>query len=99
MGSLIERAYALKFLDSNKRRYLWMTMAKLGYKTKEPNPVPVEQAKTYRKLVDYFSNTLDYGPQDFHKVLHLNPPELKALVGVSSLGETVQRLSLVRAVR
>lgn len=90
MGSLIERAHDLGFLDDNKRRYLWMTMAKLGYRLKEPNPVEVEAPQTFKKIIQYFRDELKYSAADFGKLLKLNPLELESLHGVSSSGALVE---------
>jgi len=90
MGSLIERAHDLNFLNDNQRRYMWMTMAKLGYKLKEPNPVEVETPQTLKKIVQYFISELSYGLGDFQKLLKLNPPELQSMHGVSSSGVLVE---------
>lgn len=90
MGALIERAHDLGFLDDNQRRYLWMTMSKLGYRTKEPNPVELETPQTFKKIVQYFKNDLKYSPDDFRKLLKLNPQELESLHGISSSGALVE---------
>jgi Zn-dependent peptidase ImmA (M78 family) len=90
MGSLIERAHDLGHLDGNQRRYLWMTMAKLGYRLKEPNPVEVEAPQTFKKIVQYFREELKYSPDDLGKLLKLNPRELESLHGVSSSGALVE---------
>lgn len=94
MGALIQRARALGFLDENQHRYLWMTMSKLDYRLKEPNPIEREEPKTYRKILDYFMTQLGYATADFVKLLRLNPPELESLVGVSSSGVLVGKVPL-----
>lgn len=90
MGALIERAYDLQFMDSNQRRHMWMTMSKLGYRMKEPNPVELETPQTFKKIVQYFRDELKYSPEDFGKLLKLNPRELESLHGVSSSGALVE---------
>ncbi len=90
MGSLIERAHDLQFLDDNQRRYLWITMSKLDFRLREPDPIEVEQPKTFKNIVQYFLKELKYGPEDFQKLLKLNPLELESLHGVSSFGAFVE---------
>jgi Zn-dependent peptidase ImmA (M78 family) len=91
MGALVERAHGLGYLDDNQRRYLWMTMAKLGYKSKEPNPVEKEEPKMLKRMVQYFMDELNYKPADFQKLLKLNPQELESLHGISSSGAFVEQ--------
>jgi hypothetical protein len=67
-----------------------MTMAKIGYRLKEPNPVEVEIPQTFKKIVQYFREELKYSPSDFSKLLKLNPRELESLHGVSSSGALVE---------
>lgn len=64
-------------------------MAKLGYRLKEPNPVEIEAPQTFKKIVQYFREELKYSPDDFGKLLKLNPQELESLHGVSSSGALV----------
>lgn len=86
MAFLLVRAHTLGFLDDNQRRYLWMTMSKLNMRRKEPNPIEREEPKTLRRILDYFFEKLNYGVPDFGKLLRLNPPELRSLLGVASSG-------------
>ena len=99
MGALIQRARALGFLNENQHRYLWMTMSKLDYRLREPNPIDKEEPKTYRKILDYFTNQLGYATADLVKLLYLNPRELESLVGVSSAGAWIERPRALKVVR
>lgn len=98
MGALIERAHSLNCLDDNQRRYLWMTMSKLGYRLQEPNPIEKEQPKTLHRVVQHFMSELDYGQSDMEKLLRLNRPELQSLFGVSASGASPARRQM-RAVQ
>jgi Zn-dependent peptidase ImmA (M78 family)/transcriptional regulator with XRE-family HTH domain len=86
MAFLLVRAHTLGYLDDNQRRYLWMTMSKLNMRLREPNPIEREQPKTLRRFLDFFYEKLKYTPDDFAKLLRLNPPELRSLLGVASSG-------------
>ena len=99
MGALIQRARTLGFIDENQHRYLWMTMSKLDYRLKEPNPIEREEPKTYRKILEYFTTTLGYAPQDFARLLCLNPRELESPVGVYSYGVLVEKSRTLTVVR
>ena len=98
MGALIERAHNLHVIDDSQRRYLWMGMNKQGYRMNEPNPLPKEEPKNHRKIVTFFLEELKYSPEDFARMLRVNPPEL-GLHGVSSdgaLGSKKPRLRVVQ---
>ncbi len=98
MGALIERARSLNCLDDNQRRYLWMTMSKLGYRLQEPHPIEKEQPKSLHRVVQHFISELGYGQSDMEKLLRLNRQELQSLFGVSATGASPVRRQ-VRAVR
>lgn len=98
MGALIERAHDLKVIDDNQRRYLWMSMNRNGYRTNEPNPLPQEEPKNHRKIVEFFLHDLKYSPEDFSRLLRVNPPELE-LHGVSSGGAFGQKKPRLRVVQ
>lgn len=100
MQSLMKRAHELSFLDTNQYKYLWMMMSKLNMRMKEPNPVEREEPKTLHRILDYFFQELKYGIEDFQKLLRLNPPELRSLLGVASSGvvqPTGRKMRLVSA--
>lgn len=83
MGMLIKRAHSLKFLTDNQSRYLWMSMSKLGYRTKEPNPIEREVPKNYTNVLSHMTQVLKYSAEDLAQLLKINPQDLKSLYDVS----------------
>lgn len=84
MGMLIKRAHSLKFLTDNQSRYLWMTMSKLGYRTKEPNPIERETPRNYANILSHMTQALKYSADDLAQLLKINPQDLKSLHDVSA---------------
>lgn len=82
VAALIERAYRMKFLDANSRRYLWVGLKRVGYPV-EPQPVTREEPKNHRNMLDYFVNTLGFSPEELAKLFRINLQELGFWHGVS----------------
>ena len=61
-------------------------MSKLNMRMKEPSPIERGEPKTLRRILDYFYEQLKCSAEDFGKLLKLNPPELRSLLGVASSG-------------
>ncbi|WP_295455529.1 ImmA/IrrE family metallo-endopeptidase [uncultured Thiodictyon sp.] len=68
MGALLVRANNLGFMNPNSYRYLWMQMAQMGFKTKEPNPIAKENIQNYPNLFAYFKS-LGYSLDDLCKTI------------------------------
>jgi len=95
MGSLLMRASDLGFLSDNQKRYLWSSMSKLGFRTKEPNPIPREEPKTYQKVLKYFTETLSYSADELSRVLKLTRQVLEELHGAVISSPAPPRLRIV----
>lgn len=95
MGALLKRAGDLGFLSENQTRYLWSSMSKLGFRTKEPNPIPREDPKTYQKVVRFFTETLEYSQEELSKTLKLSRPLLDELHGAILGASVPPRLRIV----
>lgn len=95
MGAILKRAGDLGFLSDNQKRYLWGSMSKLGYRTKEPNPIEKEEPKTYQKILRYFTGTLSYSADEFSQLLKLTPQVLEELHGAVISSPSAPRLRIV----
>jgi Zn-dependent peptidase ImmA (M78 family)/DNA-binding XRE family transcriptional regulator len=92
MASLIERAFKLKIITERQRRYLWMKMAKAGYKMREPRELdpPLEIPRLLNKLVSLHSNSLAYSIGQMSNLLRLNVEEYNELYSLAT-GENEQK--------
>ncbi len=80
MAALLMRAQGLGAISSNHSRYLWMQMAKLGYKTREPVELDIkgEQPSLLKKQIDAFLKNHGNNVTNLSEALALNEGELIA---------------------
>ncbi len=78
MAAILMRAQDLGAITPNQARYLWMQMAKAGYRTREPVELDVtgEQPRLLRELIETHVDELDYTEDDLGKILPLKPDKL-----------------------
>ncbi len=76
IAALLMRAGDLGFLTPVQKRYLWSMLSKQGWRLKEPNEIELESTVTYKKIVDYFKSSLDFGEEDFAKMLKFTRHDL-----------------------
>src|SRR5262249_34533134 len=60
IAALLKRAGDLGYLNDNQKRYLWSSMSKAGWRTQEPGPLPKETPTIHRKLLEVFTNDMNY---------------------------------------
>lgn len=83
MGALIVRAASLNAISPNQSRYLWMKMAKGGYRKREPVKldIGVEKPTLLKELIDLHVEQLGYSFAELGELLSLNLDECHALYG------------------
>ena len=81
IAALLTRASDLGYLAEGRKRYLWSTMSKLGWRLKEPNPLPAEEPTTLRKMLKHFGSELKYSSEDLAAFLKVNLRDLRELHG------------------
>jgi Zn-dependent peptidase ImmA (M78 family)/transcriptional regulator with XRE-family HTH domain len=93
MSALVYRAKTLNKITENQARYLYMQMARLGYKTKEPDYLepPKEQPQLFYDLARVHLEELNYTARELSDFLLLNDTEFKDIFTFTS-----RRLSIVR---
>lgn len=93
MSSIIYRAKTLNKITENQAKYLYIQMARLGYKTKEPAWLepPKEQPKLFYDLVQVHLKELNYSEEELSTLLLLNKIEFKDV-----FGEHNRRLTLIK---
>jgi Zn-dependent peptidase ImmA (M78 family)/transcriptional regulator with XRE-family HTH domain len=79
MASLVQRGFELKTITDSQRRYLFIQLARAGYKTREPieTDVPIERPALIRELVDTHMNELGYSAIDLSKLLVITESEFR----------------------
>jgi Zn-dependent peptidase ImmA (M78 family)/DNA-binding XRE family transcriptional regulator len=71
MQALLTAAERLGRITPYKAKGLWMEMSRLGYRTREPLEIPVEEPTVIRDIVKTHTSQLGYSDADVAKVVHL----------------------------
>lgn len=94
IAALLMRAESLGFLNESQARYMWMTMSKLGYRSKsassEPNPIPKERPSNVRKLMELFANELRFSLDEVAKLMKLTALDVRTLFDVSPWADRLE---------
>ena len=77
--ALLERAYSLRRITRNQRRYFYINLAKQGYRTREPVPLERETPTLHRMLLDMHASELGYTLNDFAYLFALNPHQVNEM--------------------
>jgi Zn-dependent peptidase ImmA (M78 family) len=72
INALLKRAEDLNVLTKNQTKYLWMQMAKNGYRTKEPCPLPIEKPTLLKELLNVYKEQLQYSSEDLANLLQVS---------------------------
>jgi Zn-dependent peptidase ImmA (M78 family)/DNA-binding XRE family transcriptional regulator len=87
MQALAKRAQDLGFLTQNQARYLWMTMSRLGYRSKtgdgEPINIATEHPSNMRKISTLFSEVDKLSLSDVASYINLPINDFKRLFDAS----------------
>ena len=93
MAALLTQAGNLGAIPPRRKSYMWMRMGQLGYRTKEPNPIPPEEATLFQELVGVHKNDLGYSDMDLAQASYwTDVSEVREVL----LGKKEARLRLVR---
>ena len=78
MSALLYRAGCLNQITPRQSQYLFMQLAKAGYKTREPVEldIPIETPTLLKKLIDIHVDDLNYSIREIASILHIEEPEL-----------------------
>jgi Zn-dependent peptidase ImmA (M78 family)/transcriptional regulator with XRE-family HTH domain len=84
MASILMQAKDLKCISENTARYMWMHMAKRGYKKREPAELDLapERPALLKEIIDFHRNELGYSVDDLSNALKTTPKDLMSLYGV-----------------
>jgi Zn-dependent peptidase ImmA (M78 family)/transcriptional regulator with XRE-family HTH domain len=80
MQAILKRAQDLATITDGQARYLWIQIAKMGYRTREPAELEParEHPRTLQELIDFHTETLGYTHDQLAKLISWNTPELLA---------------------
>ena len=81
MAAILVRAQTLDMITANHARYLWMQMAKAGYKTREPIELDIEgeQPSLLEEIIETHRKDLGYSIADLSESLLLSEDEVWTL--------------------
>lgn len=75
MAALVMRARDLNQMTDAQYRRFWTKMGKLGYRTKEPNPIPREEPSVVKDVIDFYRHYHKYSVNDLSRMTHLHAHE------------------------
>lgn len=78
IAALIRRAYDLQKITDRQYRSLHEEMGKLGYRTNEPLPIPIEKPSLLREMIDTHIQELGYTVKDLAAMASLKEEEFCA---------------------
>ena len=79
MAAIAVRADQLKLITEYRKIFLDGNGGRLGYRKREPNEPPREEARLLKAMVGYHTNKLGYSIDDMAKLLHLLPAEFERM--------------------
>ncbi|MDP9438010.1 MAG: XRE family transcriptional regulator [Actinomycetota bacterium] len=75
MAALVMQARNLGQMTDAQYRRFWTKMGKLGYRTKEPNPIPREEPSVVKDVIDLYRYHHKYSVSDLSRMTHLHAHE------------------------
>jgi Zn-dependent peptidase ImmA (M78 family)/DNA-binding XRE family transcriptional regulator len=72
MQAIMVRAERLNRISPNQYRYLWMRMAKMGYKLHEPIEIPKEEPTLIQELISVYIQDYKYSENELKEFLYLD---------------------------
>lgn len=77
MQAILYRVQAQKILTYNKCRYLWAQISTRGWKKSEPIDIPKEASTLIGRMLNMFTNELEYSKEDLAAIFKLNVSEME----------------------
>ena len=71
MQALIYRSWELDVIKERRYRSLFQQLSRLGYRKKEPFPIPRENPRSIKVLLDAYKKQLDYDDKDLARLLRI----------------------------
>lgn len=78
MAALIRRAHDLKRISDNQYKALFIQLSKMGYRTVEPNPIPMDKPSVLDRLLNFHINDLGYSSADLGELLAMDVEEVES---------------------
>jgi len=93
MAAIITHATRLGAITKNQERYLWVQMARAGYRQREPSELdfPKDDPGLLRELVDLHRSTLGYSVEDLARWFAIREHELIASYPITPTSHEAHR--------
>jgi Zn-dependent peptidase ImmA (M78 family)/transcriptional regulator with XRE-family HTH domain len=72
MNALLKKAIDIGAITKNQERYLWMQMAKLGFRSNEPYPLAIEEPSLLKELINIHKEQLGYSSTELASMLKIS---------------------------
>ncbi|HEU5047531.1 MAG TPA: ImmA/IrrE family metallo-endopeptidase [Rickettsiales bacterium] len=84
MQSLLYQAGEKGYLSKNQSQYLWKQISSLGWRTREPEETDFayEEPQLFPKIIDLHIKDLEYGMDEFQRLLNSERNDLQVLYGL-----------------
>ncbi len=90
--ALIRRAKDLGVINERRYTSLFQMLSRMGYRKKEPFPIPVEKPTLLPKLMDLYRKELNYSISELAEVIHIHENDLERWYLPNSFSETDLRI-------
>jgi Zn-dependent peptidase ImmA (M78 family) len=91
MAAIAVRADRLNLVTPYQKKTFWMEMGRLGYRKREPNEPPREEARLLRQMVAFHLRKLGYLHTEMAQLLHLTEAEFQRMYSPEVIGITRSR--------
>ena len=97
MQFLLYQAEEIGCISHYQAQYLWKQIARLGWRTREPQDTDFspEKPNLFLHILNLHSGELGYGMSEFSDLLHMEPNDLRYLYGFQEARAAAQ-LHLIR---
>jgi len=98
MQFLLYRAHALGCITKNQSQYLWKQISWHGWRTREPEETEFahEKPNLFPHVVKLHSEDLKYEIEDFVRLLHTNPNDLRYFYDLVTSDHSVHHLRIIK---
>lgn len=77
MQALIRRARDIGEISDRQYTSLFQTLSRVGYRKREPFPIPTEKPDLVRRLRNYYKEELNYSDEELAELVRLHPRDLR----------------------
>jgi Zn-dependent peptidase ImmA (M78 family) len=93
IAALARRARDLGTIDQNRYRRLFTELGVHGYRKNEPNPIPVEEPKLARSIMEAYQRDLSYSIAELARVGRMAEPEFRSVYRIDGPRQALRIVS------